>query len=183
MIIGDYRMRPLSEHDLKMVLDWRNAEHVRSKMFTDTIITWEEHEAWFKRIAKLDHPAHFIFEYKGRPIGYINYVDLNARDATGSSGLYLGEQDNLPVEAGLALEYFTIEYAFEKVGLRKLWGYVLAFNKRVIKLHGMFGYTKEGLLKEHVFKNGKYEDLVIMSLFYEDWKLKRDRLREFFYTA
>ncbi|WP_172408259.1 UDP-4-amino-4,6-dideoxy-N-acetyl-beta-L-altrosamine N-acetyltransferase [Desulfosporosinus sp. FKA] len=179
--IGDYRMRIINETDLERLLTWRNSEHVRSKMFTDHIITMDEHRAWFKSIKNRSVAANFIFEFDNRPIGYICYTDIDTRSATCSSGLYLGEQEGLPVDVGLAIEFFILEYAVEKLQMRKLWGYVFEFNKRVIMLHKFFGYRQEGFLSEHILKNGKYENLVLMSLFADDWKMKREHIRKYIF--
>lgn len=179
--IGDYSMRTIEEKDLEQILVWRNSERIRSVMFTDYIISMQEHLAWFERIKQLKPPVHFVFEYKDRPIGYISYTDIDQRNSTCLSGTYLGEQTGIPDLAGIVLNYFTEEYAFEKLRMRKTWAYCLAYNKKIIKLGKIFGRQQEGVLKQHVLKNGKYEDVVIMALFYNDWKIKREALHQYLF--
>lgn len=180
--IGEYSMRPIEEKDLEQILVWRNSERVRSVMFTDHIISMEEHLAWFERIRRQEIPTHFVFEYENKPIGYISYIDIDKRNLTYSTGTYLGEQTEIPDLAGIALEYFTAEYAFEKLGMRKSWAYCFAYNKKILKLNKIFGSQQEGYLKKHVLKDGKYEDLVLMSMFYDDWKIKRQVLQRYLFS-
>ena len=179
--IGEYSMRPIEKKDLEQVLAWRNSERIRSVMFSDQIITMQEHLAWFERIKRLEIPVHFVFEYKNRPIGYISYSDIDKRSLTCSSGTYLGEQAEIPELAGIILQFFTTQYAFEKLGMRKIWAYSFAYNKKIKKLDKLFGCQQEGRLKQHILKNGKYEDLDIMSLFYDDWKSKREVLQRYLF--
>lgn len=174
-----YNMRPIEKSDLNLLLEWRNSEHVRSKMFTDHTISLDEHHAWFERIEQQASPLHFIFELEEKPIGYISYSDVNWLSGTCTSGLYIGEKKDIPEIAGLLIEFSTIEYAFEKLNMRKIWGHIFSFNQRVIKLHKFFGYKQEGILVDHILKNGKFENLLIMSLFKSDWEAQKSRLTKY----
>ena len=180
--IGDYSMRPIERADLEQVLAWRNSERIRSVMINDHIITMPEHLAWFERIKKLETPLHFIFQYKGRPIGYLCFTDVDFKNLTCSSGMYLGEQTDLPDLAGIVISFFIAEYAFEKLGMRKLWGYAFAYNKKILKVNQLFGSKQEGYLVKHVFKNGKYEDLILSASFYEEWKERREVLKKYLFS-
>ena len=75
--MSEYSLRPLEERDLQMVLQWRNSERVHSKMLTDHKIVWEEHFAWFQRIKDNPIKRNLIFEFLGRPIGYIGYTEYD----------------------------------------------------------------------------------------------------------
>lgn len=182
LTIDEYSMCPLEEKDLEQVLAWRNSDRIRSVMFTNHKISMQEHLTWFERIKKQEILTHFIFAYRNRPIGYISYIDIDRINGTCSSGTYLGEQAEIPKLAGIALEYFTTEYAFENLGMRKIWAYCFAYNKKILKLNKLFGCKQEGYLKKHVIKDGKYEDLVLVSMFYDDWKIKREVLQQYLFS-
>jgi RimJ/RimL family protein N-acetyltransferase len=100
----DYFLRNLQETDLEKVLTWRNSERVRINMYTNHIITWEEHLAWFQKIQKKENVIYLIFEFLSRPIGLICFTDLDRRNNKALGGFELGEVDTSP-RSGIAMEY------------------------------------------------------------------------------
>lgn len=158
-----------------MVLAWRNAEWIRANMYTDHIISIDEHRAWFAREQVNDSSAHLICERHGISVGCVNFVQIDKKNQKASWGFYLGEEKG-PRGMGSAMEYLALEYAFNDLGLRKLCCEVFAFNQPVIKLHAKFGFQEEGVFSRHVLKNGRYEDVVALAIFKEVWEQNRDRL-------
>ena len=43
-------------------------------------------------------------------------------------------------------------------------------NRRAIKLYQKLGFRKEGVLKEHTYKEGKYIDLIIMAMLKREYE-------------
>src|SRR3546814_9902734 len=43
------RLRIVEESDLRLLLSWRNDVDVRRFMFTNQVIGWDEHCAWYRR--------------------------------------------------------------------------------------------------------------------------------------
>ena len=95
MEIMNYTLRPLEEKDLSIILDWRNSEKVHSKMLTDHKITWDEHYSWYQRMKEQPIKRNLVFEYKGKPIGYIGYTEFDEENHTCSPGAYLGENGSV----------------------------------------------------------------------------------------
>ena len=60
-------------------------------------------------------------------------------------------------------------YLFEEINLRKIKLEVLKENDKAIKIYENLGFKEEGTLKEHIYQDGKYKDLILMSLFSEDF--------------
>jgi len=174
--LADFVLRPVRAQDVTLLLQWRNEEHVRAYMYTDHVISQEEHAAWFSRMLQDGARDYRIAEYQGRPIGTVALTAIDEASRKASWAFYVGERE-APPGCGAAIEYLAIEHAFGTRRLRKLCCEVLAFNVRVIKLHKRFGFQQEGLLVRHVVKNGKYEDVVLLAMFDVDWPPVRGRLR------
>ena len=164
----DYRLRPLAETDLEKVLEWRNSERIRANMYTDHLINMDEHRAWFERTKQREDSVHLIFEYQAHPVGVVNVTQIDKRNNKCFWGFYLGEVD-VSRGSGAVMEYLALNYIFEVLGIRKLGAEVFAFNTQVIKLHKKFGFVEEGCFVKHVLKNNKYEDVIPMALFAEEW--------------
>ena len=45
-----------------------------------------------------------------------------------------------------------------------------AWNMRAIRCHTKFGYRQKGYLGNHIWKAGKWHDVVILTLLLEEWR-------------
>ncbi|MDD4050946.1 MAG: UDP-4-amino-4,6-dideoxy-N-acetyl-beta-L-altrosamine N-acetyltransferase [candidate division Zixibacteria bacterium] len=173
--LDDFRLRPMTENDLEMVLNWRNQPHIREMMYKDHVISREEHQLWFEKTK--DNPAsvYLILEYRGRPLGQTNFTKIDREASSCMWGFYIGE-DTRPRGTGTVMGFLSLDYAFENVSLREVVGEVLEHNAKSHELFERLGFTLTGRLPQHVFKNGAYMDVCVYTLTAEDW-LKRHRQR------
>jgi len=168
-------LRRLTREDAPQILHWRNQKRIRENMYTDHIITFEEHMDWIER-ALHDPCGHYlIFMWRGRMAGFVSITNVDKLQSRASWAFYLGETD-LPKGSGVAMEYLALEYAFETIGLRKLSCEVFSFNTTVIKLHDRFGFQQEALYKDHALKNGKFVDVVGLAMFQNAWLENKNRM-------
>jgi UDP-4-amino-4,6-dideoxy-N-acetyl-beta-L-altrosamine N-acetyltransferase len=164
----NYKLRDLKKDDSGLVLEWRNSDHIRANMYTDHIISKEEHEQWFEQIFVTQNSIYMIFEFQHRPIGLVNTSQIDRQNNKCFWAFYLGES-NAPRGSGSIMEFLFLEYVFEKLNIRKICCEVLSFNTTTIKLHKKFGFQEEGLFRQHILKNNEYKDVVFMSLFHDSW--------------
>jgi UDP-4-amino-4,6-dideoxy-N-acetyl-beta-L-altrosamine N-acetyltransferase len=177
-----YKLRPIKPEDSAAVLGWRNSENVRRNMYTDHVISENEHAQWMKRVVEGDGAKYLIFEIEGFPVGLVNVVQIDAGNSKCYWGFYIGVAD-APPGSGSIMEYLALQYIFEELGIRKLYCEVFAFNKTVIKLHKKFGFIEEGCFKQHVLKEGAYEDVLSMALFATEWSNIRPKIERIIFRA
>ena len=166
-----FSIRPIKAEDQDCILHWRNLERVRTNMYSDHIISQQEHEAWFAR-ALIENFSYLIFLYERRPIGCASFTNISVEHDRCYWAFYLGETD-VPRGCGSVMEFLLLDYAFLTLKIRKLCCEVFAFNAGVIKLHEKFGFVQEGRFLEHYKKNGKYEDIVCLAKFATSWAEER----------
>jgi UDP-4-amino-4,6-dideoxy-N-acetyl-beta-L-altrosamine N-acetyltransferase len=167
------RLRRMERSDLDVVLRWRNSERIRQAMYTDHVITRDEHYAWFEQVTRDNVTMHFVFEYEKRPLGVVNVVGIDRRHLRCVWGFYIGEEA-APPGSGLAMGYLALEYLFEKEGLHRVMGEAL--NEASIKFHRRLGFVEEGRLVDHVVKNGRYTDVISFAIIDRVWRATRDDL-------
>jgi RimJ/RimL family protein N-acetyltransferase len=63
-----------------------------------------------------------------------------------------------------------LKHGFEDLNLNRIYLQVFAENLRGIKAYLAAGFVKEGILRQAMYKNGKYNDIVLMSVLHIDWK-------------
>lgn len=174
------RLRPMEASDLDLVLHWRNRDKVRQAMYTDHVISREEHHAWFDRVSREKKTRHLIFEYAAVPIGVVNVVDINTAANRCTWGFYVGAE-SAPRGVGSTLGFCALEYLFETCGFRKVIGEALATNEASIRFHRRLGFVEEGRLIEHVGRSGGFIDVITFAIFDRDWsRLKSSLAARFF---
>ena len=65
-----------------------------------------------------------------------------------------------------------LAYAFDTLGANRVWLDVKEYNYSAQSLYKYLGFAQEGLLREAVFHNGKYDSIYIMAI------LKKDYLKQ-----
>jgi len=171
----DYQLRKLEKSDLEMVLNWRNSERIRSNMYTDHVITLDEHLAWYERIKENKTCVYLICEYKNKPIGLVSFTNIDKNNNKCYWGFYLGELET-PLGSGSVLGFLSMEYIYEIVEIRKVCSEVLAFNKKSLNLHKKLLFQEEGIFRKHIYKNNEYQDIICLALFKDIWLDNKEKL-------
>jgi UDP-4-amino-4,6-dideoxy-N-acetyl-beta-L-altrosamine N-acetyltransferase len=153
----------LDKELLEMVRRWRNHENVRKWMYTDHMISRDEHLRFVRRL-KSDKKNFYwlaVDKLKNEPVGiiYLNRVDLRNRNAY--LGIYANPERRIK-GAGSILMMCIEKLAFEFAKLHTLKLEVMEGNEKAIKLYKRFGFKEEGRLKEFVFREGRWIDVIIM---------------------
>lgn len=167
--LTDFTLRRLEKSDLSTILKWRNSDRIKDNMYTDHIISWEEHQLWHKKIVKSMKNVFLVFEYKCISTGLVYFTDIDNYNGTCFWGFYMGDFYG-PKGSGIIMGYLGIEYAINHLNIRKLCGETFAFNIKGEKFHEKLGFQKEGYFKKQVFKKGQYQDIIRFGLFDNEWQ-------------
>jgi len=162
------RLRPMKEHDLERVLDWRNHWDIRKYMYTQHVITLEEHRAWFTRTNKIPGRYLLIYEQDGEPLGFVKIEIEDNQGGRAKWGFYLAPK--APRGSGQRLGHCTLAHAFTSLELHKLCGEVLADNFRSIRFHERLGLRLEATLRDHFYDGYSYNDVIIFGLLADEWR-------------
>lgn len=100
----------------------------------------------------------------------INNMDWKNRIAT--IGIFIGDKNFWNQGYGSDALRVLLRLAFEEMNLNKVKLNVYDFNKRAIRCYEKCGFKKDGILRQEVFREGKYHDEVIMSILREEYLAK-----------
>lgn len=113
-------------------------------------------------------------------------LDKETQKVIGSCGFHTWYLDHRRAEIGYALTHHDfkqkgfmkeamgtiLHYGFEQMNLHRVEAFVAPENEPSLKLVQHFGFTREGYLREHYFKNGIVEDSVVFSLLQSEYRNK-----------
>ncbi len=172
------KLRTIRPEDKEMIRNWRNLPEVSKYMFTDHHITREEHDAWFQSMINDPHSQYWIVVFNNEDVGLANIYNIDKRNQHCHWGRYIASQEFRGKGLGTYIEYWVLRYVFETLGLNKLCTEVLSFNDVVLNMHRRFGFRKEGVLREHVFKEGKHFDVVLMAILCREWEERKSAIED-----
>ena len=89
---GAYRLRPVSEPDVRLLWKWANDPAARRASFDRDLIPWEEHVTWFAGRMSNDSSFMWIMEdLKECKLGLVRF-DLGPDNEAAVISIYLDEQ-------------------------------------------------------------------------------------------
>ena len=150
MLIGNkVILRPLKIEDLPKVNQWRN--DLELIKLTQGI-----------RFPKTKESGEFI--------GMISLNNIDYISGTATWGFIIGDINYRGKGYSKEITNLFFDYAFNMLNLRKLWGYMIEGNEGAKKMHERLGSIYEGVLKKHIFYDGKFNDVYIVSIFHDSFK-------------
>lgn len=166
-------LRTLDPDDRTTLLTWRNLPEVAAYMYSDHVITQEEHERWFDRVLASTDDWYRIIELDGAGVGLVNLSRIDREARRCSWAFYLASPAVRGRGVGSWVEYHAVQTAFATFGLNKLTCEVFVTNEAVVEMHEGFGFRREGYFRQHVVKAGQPVDVVALGLLRQEWELIR----------
>lgn len=112
----------------------------------------------------------FAIEADKNFIGMVVLFNSDAVARTSEMGITVGNKLYHGKGYGREAVSLIVEYGFRYQNYHKIWLRVHARNERAIKAYTAVGFVEEGRLRDHVYSNGEYEDLIYMGVLRSDWQ-------------
>jgi hypothetical protein len=168
-------LKKIKRDDLEQIMNWRMDPQVTKYMYTDPKLTLVQQLEWYDRIIESSTEKYWLIVIDDTAIGVLNLVDIDHRNKRCSWAYYIGDTSFRGRGIARTLECNIYDYVLEVLNLNKLCCEVFTFNDIVISIHEKFGSEIEGTLKQHIYKNGQYYDIVCMGITKDKWtKIKSE---------
>lgn len=115
--------------------------------------------------------SDFAIEADGNFIGICALFNEDNLAKTTELGITVGNKLYWGKGYGREAVQLLADYAFRYQNFRKVWLMVHGNNERAIKAYQKVGFVEEGRLREHVYSNGEYVDLIYMGILRRDWEI------------
>ena len=167
-------LRPLEESDLERTHRWHNDPKLYATL-GDAFrpVSKVAELEWLRR--KAAYSASEInlaicLQPKSQHIGNIYLREINWIARRAVLHIFLGNGDFRGRGFGEQAVRQLLVYAFRGLNLHRIYLETLAANVPAIKTFEKCGFKTEGRLRQHVFKNGGYQDMLVMGLCAEDFE-------------
>ena len=138
--------------------------------------TLRQEEDFLESAAEDRHRVLWVIVLRdgGKLIGAtgLEKIDWRTRDA--ESGIMIGDRSEW--RRGHASEAMRLrtEYAFQELGLRKVWTGVWLPNHGSRRALEKAGYRQCGLMRRHAFVDGRWLDVWLAEVHRDDWERARE---------
>ena len=146
----------------EMIRTWRNSEKIRKWMYTDHIISKDEHQKFLKGLENRNNSFYWLVRMWDNYIGVIDLLRVSFRNKNAYFGIYANPDSKIP-QIGRMLDTLAVKLVFECAGFHSLGLEVMQDNKYVINLHEEMGFVEEGKLKDFVLKDNTWKDVIVMA--------------------
>lgn len=164
----------LSEEEHEIVRRWRNHPEVRKWMYSNHEISREEHLRFVERLREDTKNFYYLVTKEDKNVGVIYLTKLDLKNRNAYLGIYSNPQDKIK-GAGLILGRAIMKLAFKVVILHTLKLEVFENNLKALELYKKLGFKKEGRLREFVYREDRWLDVIVMGMTEEEYKDAKDK--------
>jgi diamine N-acetyltransferase len=176
MIIGKrVRLRAMEREDLPLFVAWLNDQEVRQNMMECIPLSSENEKRWYESMLELPRALQplgiEIFTSDGwEMIGNLSLHNIEQINRGAEVGIVIGEKKYWNQGYGREAMRLLLRHAFNHLNLNRVYLRVYETNLRGIRSYERAGFIHEGRLRQAQFCNGKFVDVLIMSVLRSEWQ-------------
>ncbi len=169
-------LRPLERADAPVLAGYLNDAEVRRSLRSDRPLSVAEEEEFIDRIQRSrDDVVLGIVRREGdRLLGVVGLHGLQDPSRQAQFGIFIGDPGEWGKGHGTEATALVVGYGFATLNLNRIWLHVYDHNRRGIRVYEKVGFREEGILRQAVFREGRYCDVITMALLRQDWKRPPD---------
>lgn len=171
-------LRALELSDLDRMHAWHNDKELYEMVggpfrYTskNATLTWLEQKISFAANSPSPHEINLAMCVRetDKHIGIIYLHQINWISRNGELRIFIGDPEERSKGYGKSAIRLLLQYAFSDLGLKKVHLGVLTDNPAAEHSYRKIGFSVEGTLKNHVFKQGIWKDILLMGICAEEF--------------
>lgn len=166
-------LREISHDDLPLINRWRNDPEIINLLGNNFLyISRDVDDAWFEQyLQNRDKAKRFaiIDEANNCMVGTTQLTGIHAINQSAEFSIAIGERRYWNKGVGQIASRMVLAHGFCDLNLYRIYLTALVRNTRAIHLYEKIGFVQEGVLRGSVYKQGIFEDQVIMSILKEEY--------------
>ncbi|MCC3670629.1 GNAT family N-acetyltransferase [Terrisporobacter mayombei] len=159
-------LRALNKIDKGKILEWVNDPEIRELTGGIYPVSEIEHEKWFEN--RVLDPVNKIFAIQpidsSNIIGIIGMKNVDFINRNAEIYIYIGDKQYWGNGYGSESVGKLVEFCFNELNMHRVYLQVFEYNERAIASYRKIGFETEGMMRESLYKNGKYHNKILMSI-------------------
>jgi RimJ/RimL family protein N-acetyltransferase len=168
------RLRGAERSDLEKFVVWINDPEVTAGLTLFLPMSSVDEEKWFDSVMKRSQEEKpLVIDMKDgtdwRLIGNSSFFDFDWVARSAEVGIMIGDKTVWNQGYGSEVMTVLLRHGFRTLNLNRIYLRVYAENKRAIRAYEKVGFVHEGRMRQAVYKQGSYSDILYMSVLREEW--------------
>jgi len=165
-------LRTLEIEDVDCFVKWINDEEVNNYLSVSLPLNKVREKEFIEGLYKDENNMILGIALKANDdlIGVVGLHKISMQFRHSELGIFIGDKSRWSKGYGTEAVKIVIKYGFDRLNLHRIFLTVMDFNQRAINAYEKSGFKREGVFREHVYKNGKYCDVYIMGILKSEWK-------------
>lgn len=166
-------LRALEPEDYKTSIKWRKDDAIWDMLGGTKYFVSEAYEKdWVEKTIfnSKDIKLAVCLVENDRYIGNVYMTDINMTNRSCHSHILIGEREYWGQGYASEALMLAVDYMFNERNIHRIQANVLESNTASLKMHEKCGYKVEGILRDAVYKNGKFQNQYILSLLKKEQK-------------
>ena len=159
-------LAPLTDADVPVLFSWINDRDLAVLNAPFHPVHQADHEEWFRTVRS--RPDLVIFGVRRAAdqqlVGSCQLHSIDRVHRSAELQIRIGVADARRAGIGTDACLALLKHAFEDLNLRRVYLHVLGSNEPARRLYARLGFAVDGVAKEAVFIDGRWQDLVTMSI-------------------
>jgi UDP-2,4-diacetamido-2,4,6-trideoxy-beta-L-altropyranose hydrolase/UDP-4-amino-4,6-dideoxy-N-acetyl-beta-L-altrosamine N-acetyltransferase len=154
----------LTDKEKELVRGWRNSDEIRKWMFTDHIISKEEHLRFIENLKKDGMNFYWMARVNDSPAWVVYLQNVDTGNKSSYFGIYSVRKGD-----GKTMLHHLLHLCFEILQMLTLKCELIEGNEKAYRLYERFGFKPESSV-HFIDKGGAFRKVIAMSLDKEEWK-------------
>ena len=171
------QLLPIDEIELYLLKKWQNDIDIKYPLMGFRFpIQTKSVEDWLEGIRQNNGINRIVYGIKSNDhsIGMISLHQIDYVNSKAMLGIYIAEKKEQNKGLGSKATKLMLDFAFNGMGLNRVGLEVLGSNKKAINLYKKIGFIKEGIKRSAFFQDGSFEDIEIMSILRNEFKINKE---------
>lgn len=169
-------LRKMTVQDIEVYHKWRNdLEVMQSTAPILDVYHIEETEEFVTQVILGSHSSKcyiIVDKESKKPIGITSLINIDNKNRNAECIIDIGDKESWGKGYGAEAMKLLLDFGFLEMNLHRIYLRVFSFNSRAIKLYEKLGFQQEGKSRESIFRNGKWHDIIHMSIMQNEYAEK-----------
>lgn len=167
------RLREYRKEDVDLRLKYINDPEVLEYLESGIPypVTLNEELKWFEAISAFKDSYRFAVEAieGGHYIGDCGVNSIDWKNRVANLVIFIGNKEYRGKGYGTEAMQLLLSFVFNEININKIRLSVYSFNERAIRSYEKCGFKREGALRQELFRNGKYYDIIALGLLRDEY--------------
>ncbi|MBI1878627.1 MAG: GNAT family N-acetyltransferase [Chloroflexi bacterium] len=159
-------LRAIERDDLPRYVAWLNDPEVIEHLLAHLPFNLDDETDWYESQRKDSTMQNFamVVSAENLHIGSIGLMGINQREQQAELGIMIGDKTHWNQGYGREAIQLVLLFGFNILNLHRIYLRVDASHPAAIRCYLSCGFVEEGRLRDAAFRQGRFEDQLIMSI-------------------